>query len=125
MARASPDLDLVFAALADPTRRAILTDLLAGDRSVGDLAAPHAMSLAAISKHLQVLARAGLVTQMRAGRLTNCRLEADALRGAGLWLQGLGGFGPEDYDALEALVGAALEGLDDGLDEALGPGEID
>ena len=56
-----PDLDLVFAALADPTRRAILTALMAGDRTVGELAAPHAMSLAAISKHIRILARAGLV----------------------------------------------------------------
>ena len=54
------DLDLIFAALADPTRRAILTALLAGDRTVGELAEPHAMSLAAISKHIHILARAGL-----------------------------------------------------------------
>jgi DNA-binding transcriptional ArsR family regulator len=99
------DLDLVFGALADPTRRAILTDLLQGDRSVGDLAAPHAMSLAAISKHLQILTRAGLVIQTRAGRTTTCRLDPDALRGAGIWLQGVGGFDPEDYDALEARLG--------------------
>ncbi|PJN96175.1 hypothetical protein CNY89_04075 [Amaricoccus sp. HAR-UPW-R2A-40] len=65
-----PDLDLVFAALADPTRRAILTALLEGERNVGELAAPHAMSLAAISKHLQILARAGLIAQLREGRTT-------------------------------------------------------
>jgi len=104
------DLDLVFAALADPTRRAILTALLDDDRTVGELAAPHAMSLAAISKHLQILTRAGLVRQTRAGRSTTCRLEPDALRGVGIWMQGLGGFDPEDYDALEALLGPLLDG---------------
>ena len=102
------ELDVVFAALADPTRRAILTDLLGGDRTVGEIAAPHAMSLAAISKHLQILGRAGLVTQRRVGRTTTCRLEPDGLRGAGLWMQGMGGFAPEDYDALEALIATAF-----------------
>ena len=87
-----PDLDLIFAALADPTRRAILTALLAGDRTVGELAAPHAMSLAAISKHIQILARAGLVGQQRAGRVVTCRLLPDGLRAAGIWMQGVGGF---------------------------------
>ena len=58
-----PDLDLIFAALADPTRRAILTALIAGDRTVGRAGRPHAMSLAAISKHIHILARAGLVGQ--------------------------------------------------------------
>lgn len=109
MARDAPDLDLVFAALADPTRRAIVTDLLSGARTVGELAAPHAMSLAAISKHLAILTRAGLVAQTRTGRTTSCRIEPDALRGAGLWMQGMGGFDPEDYDALEALLGQVLE----------------
>jgi len=113
MSRPAPDLDLVFAALADPTRRAMLTALLPGDRSVGDLARPHAMSLAAISKHLQVLTRAGLVVQTRTGRTTRCRLDPDALHGAGLWLQGIGGFAPEDYDALERLLEAALGSADE------------
>jgi DNA-binding transcriptional ArsR family regulator len=112
MRDAGPDLDLVFAALADPTRRAILTALLPGERSVGELAAPHAVSLAAVSKHLALLARAGLVVQARAGRVTLCRLEPDGLRAAGLWMQGMGSFAPEDYDALEALLGAALADAD-------------
>lgn len=110
-----PDLDTVFAALADPTRRAILTALLDGERTVGDLAVPHAMSMAAISKHLQILTRAGLVAQSRAGRTTACRLEPDGLRVAGMWMQGMGGFAPEDYDALEAMIGAVL-GDEDGND---------
>ncbi len=117
MDRAAPDLDLIFAALADPTRRAILTILLAGDRSDGELAPPHAMSLAAVSKHLQVLARAGLVVQTRSGRSTACRLEPDGLRAAGVWMQGLGGFDPEDYDALEALIDAALGVANDSTTE--------
>jgi DNA-binding transcriptional ArsR family regulator len=103
-----PDLDLIFAALSDPTRRAILTSLLGGDRGVSELADPHDMSLAAISKHVQILARAGLVLQTRSGRTVVCRLLPDGLRAAGIWLQGVGGFDAEDYDALEALLVAAL-----------------
>ncbi|MFT3975038.1 MAG: metalloregulator ArsR/SmtB family transcription factor [Amaricoccus sp.] len=102
------DLDLVFAALADPTRRAILAALMAGDRTVGELAEPHEMSLAAISKHLQVLARAGLLAQERTGRVVTCRALPDGLRAAGIWMQGVGGFDADDLDALEALVRAGL-----------------
>jgi DNA-binding transcriptional ArsR family regulator len=102
--RDAPDLDQIFAALADPTRRAMLTALLAGDRTVGDLAGPHAMSLAAVSKHLRILADAGLLRQTRCGRVVVCRLLPDGLRAAGIWLQGVGGFDPEDYDLLEALL---------------------
>lgn len=94
MDRTRPDLDLIFAALADPTRRAILTFLLAGERSVGELAAPHAMSLAAVSKHVRILTRTGLVVQTRAGRSTACQLEPDGLRPAGLWMQGLAASAP-------------------------------
>jgi DNA-binding transcriptional ArsR family regulator len=108
MANGDEDLDAVFSALADPTRRAILTALLDGERSVGDLAAPHAMSLAAVSKHLQILTRAGVVAQARTGRTTTCRLEPDGLRAGAIWMQGMGGFEPEDYDALEALIAGVL-----------------
>lgn len=113
MTRAAPpdpdaDLDLVFAALADRTRRAIVAALMAGDRTVGELAAPHAMSLAAISKHVHILARAGLLAQARSGRSVTCRVLPEGLRRAGIWLQGAGGFDPEDYDALERLLAAAL-----------------
>ena len=87
MEREARDLDLIFAALADPTRRAILTALLAGDRTVGELAEPRAMSLTAISKHLRILAHAGLVEQTRAGRSVGCRLLPDGLRAAGIWLR--------------------------------------
>jgi len=102
-------LDQIFAALADPTRRAILTLLMAGDRTVGELAQPHAMSLAAISKHIHILAAAGLVRQEKAGRVVTCRILPDGLRAAGIWLQGVGGFDAEDYDALERLVSGALK----------------
>jgi len=108
-----PDLDLVFAALADRTRRSILTALLAGDATVGDLAEPHAMSLAAISKHIHILARAGLVSQQRAGRVVVCRLLPDGLRTAGIWLQGVGGFDADDYDMLERLVEGGLRSAGD------------
>ena len=96
-----PDLDPIFAALADPTRRAILSGLLDGPRNVGDLAAPLPMSLAAVSKHIAILARAGLVSQERAGREKTCRLEPDGLAVAFTWMQGFGAFALDDYDALE------------------------
>ncbi len=102
------DLDLVFAALADPTRRAILTALMGGDRTVGELARPHRMSLAAISKHIGVLARAGLLAQEKRGREVTCRAIPDGLRAPGIWLQGVGGFDAEDYDALERIIMAGL-----------------
>ena len=106
----APDeaLDLVFATLGDRTRRAILTALMAGDRTVGELALPHAMSLAAISKHIQILARAGLLEQAKHGRVVTCRILPDGLRAAGIWLQGIGGFDADDYDALERLLQGAL-----------------
>jgi DNA-binding transcriptional ArsR family regulator len=106
--RSDHDLDLVFAALADPTRRAIVTTLFAGDRTVGELAEPFELTLAAISKHIAVLVRAGLVVQERSGRRVTCRVLPDGLRAAGIWLQGAGGFDADDYDALERLLAAAL-----------------
>jgi DNA-binding transcriptional ArsR family regulator len=119
----NPDLDLIFAALADPTRRAILKRLLAGDASVGDLAAPFAMSLAAISKHVGILGRAGLVSQVQAGRVRTCRLEPDGLRVAAVWMQGFGDFDLMDVEALEWLLADRLGS--DRLDETLGPDEVD
>ncbi|WP_424928810.1 ArsR/SmtB family transcription factor [Amaricoccus tamworthensis] len=114
-APAEHNLDLIFAALADPTRRAILRTLLDGERNVGDLAEPLPMSLAAVSKHLQILGRAGLVSQNRQGRIRTCRLEPDGLQNAFIWMQGFGAFAFEDYDALESWIERALdpEGIDD------------
>lgn len=105
-----PDLDLIFAALADPTRRALLRALLDGTARVGDLAAPLPMSLAAVSKHLAILQRAGLVSQERDGRVRTCRLEPDGLASAFLWMQGFGAFATADVEALERILELALDG---------------
>ncbi len=94
-------LDQVFAALADPTRRAILTMLLEDDMAVSDVAEPFAISLAAVSRHLQVLAAAGLVSQEQRGRVRWCRLEPDALREASVWMHGFGMMEEVDLDAFE------------------------
>jgi DNA-binding transcriptional ArsR family regulator len=102
-------LDAAFAALADPTRRRILSMLLEDDMAVTDVAEPFDMSLAAISKHLAVLGRAGLITQEKRGRITWCKLEPDALRAASVWMQGFGQFEPVELDAFERfLVANAL-----------------
>lgn len=100
----SDTLSFVFAALADPTRRAILAMLLEDDMAVTDVAAPFGISLAAVSKHLATLARAGLIAQERRGRVVWCKLEPDALREASVWMQGFGQFDAIDLDALEALL---------------------
>lgn len=97
-------LDTVFSALADPTRREILSMLLEDDMAVTDVAEPFQMSLAAISKHLTVLADAGLITQEKRGRVKWCKLEPDALRAASVWMQGFGQFDPLDLDAFEAFL---------------------
>ena len=79
-------LSTTFAALADPTRRAILRRLSEGDATVGELAAPHAMSLPSISRHLKVLERAGLVVKGRSAQWRPCRLDASPLAEADAWL---------------------------------------
>ncbi len=108
----APALDTVFSALADPTRRAILSMLLEDDMAVTDVAEPFEMSLAAISKHLGVLSRAGLISQERRGRVTWCKLEPDALRDASVWMQGFGQFEPVNLDAFERFLEAELPGED-------------
>ena len=80
------ELDRVFAALSDPTRRAILERLIIGDESVGALARPFDISLPAISKHLRVLERAGLLTQIKRGRIRNCSIVKSPLQVACKWL---------------------------------------
>ncbi len=97
-------LDMTFAALADPTRRAILAMLLEDDMAVTDVAEPFSMSLAAISKHLGVLTAAGLISQEKRGRVKWCKLEPDALRGASAWMQGFGQMDAIDLDAFEAFL---------------------
>jgi DNA-binding transcriptional ArsR family regulator len=101
-------LDTVFAALADPTRRAILSMLLEDDMAVTDVAEPFAMSLAGISKHLAILAGAGLITQEKRGRVKWCKLEPDALRAASVWMQGFGQFEPVNLDAFERFLAVEL-----------------
>ncbi|UFS67063.1 metalloregulator ArsR/SmtB family transcription factor [Paracoccus denitrificans] len=110
-----PSLDAIFSALADPTRRAILGMLLEDDMAVTDVAAPFKMSLAAISKHLAVLAAAGLIRQERRGRIIWCKLEPDGLRNASVWMQGFGQFEPVDLDDFERFLREALP-LADGDD---------
>lgn len=81
----APDLDLAFAALADPTRRAIVTRLAEGDATVNELAEPFTMSLPAVSKHLKVLEAAGLITRSREAQRRPCSLRPDALREVARW----------------------------------------
>ena len=100
------DMDAIFGALADPTRRAILARLSQGDATVTELAGPHDMSLAAVSRHLHVLADAGLMSRIREGKSIRCRLEATPLREATSWLIGYQRFWDQKLDAL----GDFLEG---------------
>lgn len=101
-------LDSIFQALADPTRRAILAMLLEDDMAVTDVAAPFQMSLAAISKHLTLLADAGLIAQEKRGRINWCKLEPDAMRDAFTWMQAFGQYAPLDLDAFERFLAAEL-----------------
>ena len=105
----SDPLDTVFAALADPTRRAILTMLLEDDMAVTDVAEPFEMSLAAISKHLNILSRAGLISQERRGRVKWCKLEPDAMKEASVWMQSFGQFEPVNLDAFERFLEVELK----------------
>lgn len=107
-------LDMVFSALADPTRRAILRMLLEDDMAVTDVAHPFQISLAAISKHLGILAEAGLISRERRGRVIWCKLEPDALRAGTVWMQGFGQFEPVDLDAFERFLQGELEDLPEG-----------
>ena len=102
-------LDTTFAALADPTRRAILAMLLEDDMAVTDVAEPFEMSLAAISKHLGVLMAAGLISQEKRGRVKWCKLEPDALREASVWMQAFGQMEAIDLDAFENFLSQELK----------------
>lgn len=99
-------LDQVFRALSDPTRRAMLRRLSARERSVGELAEPLDMSLAAASKHIQVLERAGLVEREIQGRIHVCRLSAEPLAHVQDWLRYYERFWNQRLDALEGLLHA-------------------
>jgi DNA-binding transcriptional ArsR family regulator len=103
--RANPDrLDATFAALADPTRRAILARLAAGEASVTELAAPFDMSQPAVSKHLKVLERAGLISRGRDAQRRPCRLEARPLKAAIDWLENYRDFWEESFQRLDSLL---------------------
>ncbi|HCT77809.1 MAG TPA: transcriptional regulator [Micromonosporaceae bacterium] len=97
-------LDATFSALADPTRRAILARLASGEATVTELAAPFDMSQPAISKHLKVLERAGLISRGRDAQRRPCRLEARPLKVATDWLENYRGYWEESYRRLDELL---------------------
>lgn len=103
------ELDMIFAALADPTRRHILSMLLEDDMAVTDVAEPFDISLAAISKHLGILTRAGLILQEKRGRVKWCKLDPDAMKNATVWMQGFGQFEPVNLDAFETFLETELK----------------
>src|SRR3984893_14856963 len=97
-----PTLDRVFAALADPVRRAILRRLAGRDLLVSELARPFAISLQAVSRHIQVLVKAGLVTQQRTGRISRCRLDAGPIYDTAVWINRYSKYWQSQFDALAA-----------------------
>jgi DNA-binding transcriptional ArsR family regulator len=99
--RRDRQLDALFGALADPTRRRILDRLTRGETTVGELAEPFAMSRPAISKHLDVLERAGLVHRIPDGRVNRCRLDGDPLRDAVAWMERYRTYWENQLDALK------------------------
>jgi DNA-binding transcriptional ArsR family regulator len=99
-------LSLIFAALADPTRRAVLAQLANGAATVGELAAPHAMSLPSFSRHLKVLERAGLISKSRSAQWRPCRLDTRALAEADAWLAPYRSFFEERLTRLEQQLAA-------------------
>lgn len=104
MEAAEAPLDLVFSALSDPTRRSILARLAEGEASVSQLVEPSALSQPAISKHLKVLERAGLITRGRSGSFRPCRLEPAPLRAAATWLGSYRRLWEARLDSLEEYV---------------------
>jgi len=97
-------LDTTFAALADPTRRAILARLATGDANVTELSQPFDMSQPAISKHLKVLERAGLISRSREAQSRPCKLEARRLKEATAWMQHYRRFWDESFDRLDEVL---------------------
>jgi len=99
-------LDRTFTALSDPTRRAILSQLMQDECALSQLAEPYAMSLTAVSKHIKVLAGAGLVSIEKRGRTQYCRLEAGPMAQASEWINHYQKFWTQQFDALAQFVGA-------------------
>lgn len=111
----TPDpLSQKFAALADPTRRAILARLSEGEATVNQLAEPFDMSLAAVSKHLKVLERAGLISRGREAQWRPARLEPMALKGIAEWIEHYRRYWERSFDRLEDYLGKIQKGRDDG-----------
>jgi DNA-binding transcriptional ArsR family regulator len=110
----SPHLNSVFQALADPTRRGMLASLALGEKSIGQLAAPYAMSFAGASKHVKVLEDAGLLSRRKAGRSHVCSLQAEPLAEAERWLRQWERFWNVRLDRLEALIERGKEENDNG-----------
>ncbi|HEY4366796.1 MAG TPA: metalloregulator ArsR/SmtB family transcription factor [Steroidobacteraceae bacterium] len=101
---ASARLDRAFAALADPTRRAIIARLASGEATVNELAEPFDMTQPSISKHLKVLERAGLISRGRAAQTRPCRLEAAALQEVATWVAAYRRLWEESFDRLDGLL---------------------
>lgn len=106
-------LDRTFAALADPTRRAILARLASGEASVNELAAPFAISLPAISRHLKVLERAGLISRSRDAQWRPCRLEAEPLKDVAGWVERYRRFWDRGFDRMDAYLAEIQKGSPD------------
>jgi DNA-binding transcriptional ArsR family regulator len=106
-------LDATFAALADPTRRAILARLASGEASVNELAEPFDMTLPGVSKHLKVLERAGLISRSRVAQSRPCRLEAAPLRDAADWVESYRRYWEGSFDRLEDYLRELRRGEDD------------
>jgi len=110
----SDPLSATLAALADPTRRAILARLAQGDASVNELAAPFSISQPAISKHLKVLEQAGLISRGRQAQSRPCHLEATPLRDLAGWLESYRRFWDQSFDRLDAYLKELQKGYRDG-----------
>lgn len=114
MPTAADPLTTTFAALADPTRRAILGRLADGEATVNDLAAPFPITTQAVSQHLKVLERAGLITRSKTAQLRPSRLQGARLKDAADWIETYRPFWDESFDRLDARLRASTKGLDDG-----------
>ena len=104
---AEHQLDAVFSALSDPVRRAILEMIAERELLVSEIAAGFDISLQAVSRHIQVLVRAGLVQQHRSGRISRCRIETGPLYNAAVWLNRYTQYWQDQFDLLATLLGAA------------------
>jgi DNA-binding transcriptional ArsR family regulator len=112
LAKYMDGLNETFAALADPTRRAIVMRLAEGEATVNELAAPFDISLPAISRHLKVLEAAGLITRTRSAQLRPCRIETGPLKEIADWVDRYRGFWDQSFDRLDIFLSAA-KGKDD------------